>query len=78
MKIKAGPLKRITLPLLLFTSLVINVLFLFNIINTKINLEPPTTKKLQNKTIKHFWDSPIIYPDTIRSIDSVDSVKSNN
>jgi hypothetical protein len=78
MKVKTGQSKKVILPLLLFISLCFNILYPFNIIDFRINLFPAKTQELQNKTFKHFWDSPIIYTDSIISIDNVDSVKPNN
>lgn len=60
MKIKIGQCKKIVLPILLFISLFFNLLYLFDIIDIKINLSPSKNQKLQNKTIKKFIDSPII------------------
>lgn len=60
MKINIGQSKKIILPILLFISLWFNLLYLFDIIDIKINLSPSKNQKLQNKTFKKFVDSPII------------------
>jgi hypothetical protein len=75
MKIKTGKLKKIILPLLFFISLCFNILYLFNIIDFKINLKPSGTKELQNKTFKQFWDSPIVTIDSIRDLRNNDTVE---
>ena len=75
MKIKIGQLKKIILPLLLFISLCFNILYLFNIIDFKINLIPYKTQELQNKTFKQFIDSPINSIDSIRNDDTVERIK---
>lgn len=77
MKIKLGQLKKIILPLLLIISLCFNILYLFNVIDFKINLIPSRTQELQNKTFKQFIDSPLPY-DTIRVNDSIYRYKPNN
>ena len=76
MKIKIGLLKKIILPFLLFISLCFNILYLFNIIDIRINLIPSGSQKFQNKTFKRFIDSPILQ-ETIRIDDSVEGSKPN-
>ncbi len=73
MKIKIGQRKKIILPILLFISLFFNILYLFDIIDIKINLSPSKNQKLQNKTFKNFIDSPII--DSIIKIEPNDTLK---
>ena len=73
MKIKIGQRKKIILPILLFLSLCFNILYLFDIIDIKINLSPSKNQKLQNKTFKKFIDSPII--DSIIKIEHNDTLK---
>jgi hypothetical protein len=73
MKIKISQRKRIILPILLFISLCFNILYLFDIIDIKINLSPSKNQKLQNKTFKKFIDSPII--DSIIKIEPNDTLK---
>ena len=75
MKIKIDQLKKIILPLLLSISLCFNILYLFNIIDIRINLIPSATQKLPSKTFKHYWDSPIVQPWSIRINDSLDRNK---
>jgi hypothetical protein len=75
MKIKLDRPKKIILPLLLFISLCFNILYFFNIIDIRINLIPSATQKLPNKTFKHYWDSHIDQPETIRINDSLDRNK---
>ena len=59
MKTKFSLSKKTIIPLILFISLCFNILYLFNIIDIKINLFPSKNQNLQNKTIKKFIDSPI-------------------
>ena len=75
MKIKIGQRKKIILPILLFISLYFNILYLFDIIDIKINLSPSKNQKLQNKTFKKFIDSPIIPIDSIIKIERNDTLK---
>ena len=75
MKIKIGQSKKVILPLLLFISLCFNILYLFDIIDFKINPIPSKTQELQNKTFKQFWDSPIIRLDSVRNNDTVERFK---
>jgi hypothetical protein len=75
MKTEISQLKKIILPLLLFISLCFNILYLFNIIDFKINLIPSKTQELQNKTFKKFIDSPIIPFDNIIKITPNDTLK---
>ena len=73
MKIKISQRKKIILPILLFVSLFFNILYLFDIIDVKINFPPSKNQKLQNKTFKKFIDSPII--DSIIKIEPNDTLK---
>ena len=73
MKIKIGQRKKIILPILLFISLCFNILYLFDIIDIKINLPPSKNQKVQYKTFKKFIDSPII--DSIIKIELNDTLK---
>ncbi len=73
MKTGKGQLKKIILPLLLFISLLFNILYLFNIIDFKIDLIPSKTQELQDRTFKKFIDSPII--DSILKIEPNDTLK---
>ena len=75
MKTEKSQLKRIILPLLLIISLCFNILYLFNIIDFKLNLIPSKTQELQNKTFKKFIDSPIIPLDSIFKITPNDTLK---
>ena len=75
MKTEISQLKKIILSLLLFISLCFNILYLFNIIDFKINLIPSKTQELQNKTFKKFIDSPIIPFDSIHKITPNDTLK---
>ena len=75
MKTEISRLKRIILPLLLIISLCFNILYLFNIIDFKLNLIPSKTQELQNKTFKKFIDSPIIPLDSIHKITPDDTLK---
>ena len=73
MKIKIGQRKKIILPILLFISLCFNILYLFDLIDIKINLSPSKNQKLQNNTFKKFIDSPII--DSIIKMEPNDTLK---
>jgi hypothetical protein len=73
MKIKIGQRKKIILPILLFLSLCFNILYLFDIIDIKINLPPSKNQKLQNNSFKKFIDSPII--DSIIKMEPNDTLK---
>ena len=75
MKTEISQLKKIILPLLLFISLCFNILYLFNIIDFKINVIPSKPQELQNKTFKKFIDSPIIPLDSILKITPNDPLK---
>jgi hypothetical protein len=75
MKTEIGQLKKIILPLLLFISLCFNILYLFNIIDFRINLIPSKTQELQNKTFKKYIDSPIIPFDSILKFTPNDTLK---
>ena len=75
MKTEIGQLKKIILPLVLFISLCFNILYLFNIIDFKINLIPSKNQEFQNKTFKKFIDSPIIPLDSIFKITPNDTLK---
>ena len=75
MKTEKSQLKKIILPLLLIISLCFNILYLFNIIDFKLNLIPSKTLELQNKTFKKFIDSPIIPLDSIFKITPNDTLK---
>jgi hypothetical protein len=75
MKIKISQRKKIILPILLFISLFFNILYLFDIIDIKINLSPSKNQKLQHKTLKKFIDSPIIPIDSIMQIELNDTLK---
>jgi hypothetical protein len=74
MKIKIGRSKEVILLLSLFISLVLNILYLFNIIDFKINIISSKTEELQHKTFKHFIDSPLPN-DKIRVLDSMERFK---
>jgi hypothetical protein len=73
MKIKIGQRKKIILPILLFISLCFNILYLFDLIDIKINLFPSKNQKLQNNSFKKFIDSPII--DSIIKMEPNDTLK---
>lgn len=75
MKIKIGQHKKLILPILLFISLCFNILYLFDLIDIKINLFPSKNQKLHNNTFKKFIDSPI--KGSITKIDLNDTLKKN-
>jgi len=75
MKTEIIQLKNIIFPLVLFISLCFNILYLFNIIDFKINIISSRTQELQNKTFKKFIDSPIIPFDRIHIITPDDTLK---
>jgi hypothetical protein len=73
MKIKIDQPKSLILPIVLFLSLCLNLLYLFNMIDFKIYPAPPKTQELQNHIFKtNYIDAPI---ERRRNIDSINKLK---
>jgi len=72
MKEKLIQSKRLILPVLLFISLCLNFLYLFNIIHQKIILIPPKVQEIQKHNMPNYIDSPI---ENFKKQDSIKRLK---
>ena len=70
MKEKLKELKKLIIPLLLFISISLNLLYFFNILNFRIFLIPPKAQEIQNQKMPNYIDSPPEYLKIIPNIDS--------
>jgi hypothetical protein len=68
MKEKLNQPKKLILPVILFISLSINLLYFFNVLNLKIFLIPSKSQEIQNQKMPNYIDSPIIKS---RNLDSL-------
>ena len=59
MKEKLNQPRKLFLPILLFISISINLLYFFNILNLKIFLISPKAQEIQNQEMPNYIDSPI-------------------